>query len=256
MPSHKQRADQLLVEQHLAPDTATALRLIMAGEIRRVLPNGEKVPVAKAGDQLPAGTLLEKKGASRFVSRGGYKLLTALEHFSLQLDGLVALDAGASTGGFTDCLLQHGVKRVYAVDVGYGQLHWKLRQDARVVVMERVNLRTAPAHLLPEPVDMVVIDCSFISLTCILPPCLHYLKSGGAIIALVKPQFEVAAHATDHGVVKSTKEQQQVVKDIMQFAHDRLGLRPAGSVPAMIKGPKGNQEYLVYLKNPADKPNG
>ncbi len=249
MPSRKQRADTLLVEQGLAPDTATALRLIMAGEIRRVLPNGEKIPVAKPGEQLLAGTRLEHKGTSRFVSRGGYKLLTALEHFAPDLTGTVALDAGASTGGFTDCLLQHGVKRVYAVDVGYGQLHWKLRQDPRVMVMERINLRTAPADLLPEPVDIVVIDCSFISLKRILPPCLHYLRPEGSIIALVKPQFEVQVHETDHGVVTSRKDQERVVRRIMQFAREHLGLTPVGSIPAMIKGPKGNQEYLVYLQH-------
>ena len=225
------------------------MRLVMAGVVVRVLPNGEKVPVAKPGEQLPVGTRLEKKGESRFVSRGGYKLLTALDHFAPEIDGGVALDAGASTGGFTDCLLQHGAARVYAVDVGYGQLHWKLRQDPRVVVMERVNLRTAPADLLPEPVDLVVIDCSFISLKLILPPCLQYLKPGGIIIALVKPQFEVRADQTDHGVVRSREEQEKVVDSIMEFARKELGLVPMGSIPAMIKGPKGNQEYLIYLKH-------
>ena len=250
MTLKKLRADSLLVEQGLAPDQGAAMRLIMAGQVLRVLQNGEKLPVVKPGEPFPADTRMEKQGESRFVSRGGYKLLTALERFSLDLGGAVALDAGASTGGFTDCLLQHGVSRVYAVDVGYGQLDWKLRQDPRVVVMERVNLRTASADLIPEPVDLVVIDCSFISLKLILPPCLQFLRPGGEIIALVKPQFEVQAGQTDHGVVASRHTQERVVASITEFAASQLGLIPLGSIPAMIKGPKGNQEYLVHFKHP------
>ncbi|WP_462323305.1 TlyA family RNA methyltransferase [Desulfoplanes sp.] len=249
MALKKLRADRILVDLGIAPDQNAAMRLVMAGQVLRVLPNGEKVPVAKPGQQLPADTLLEKKGMSRFVSRGGYKLLTAIEHFSLHLENTTAMDAGASTGGFTDCLLQHGTAKVYAVDVGYGLLHWKLRQDPRVVVMERINLRTAPPSLLPEPVDIVVIDCSFISLELLLPPCLQYIRPGGEVIALVKPQFEVKAGQTDHGVVTSRKLQEQTVAKIMDYAQERLGLAPLDYTPAMIKGPKGNQEYLVHLKH-------
>ena len=247
MSKKKFRADQLLVNLNLADDQGAAMRCIMAGEVLRVLANGEKVPVAKPGEMFPEGTGFEKKGHSRFVSRGGYKLLTALEHFSLNVQDTVALDGGASTGGFTDCLLQHGTARVYAVDVGYGQLHWKLRQDPRVINMERVNLRTAPAGLIPEPVDIIVIDCSFISLKMILPPCLQFLRPGGEIIALVKPQFEVGANETDKGVVTSEEKQLETVTAIMDFARDSLDLIPRGQVPAMIKGPKGNQEYLIHL---------
>jgi 23S rRNA (cytidine1920-2'-O)/16S rRNA (cytidine1409-2'-O)-methyltransferase len=256
MAQNKLRVDRLLVEQGLAPDQDAAMRLVMAGQVLRVLPNGEKVPVAKPGESFPATTRLEKRGESRFVSRGGYKLLTALDRFSLDLEGAVALDAGASTGGFTDCLLQHGVARVYAVDVGYGQLNWKLRQDPRVVVLDRVNLRTAPADLIPEPVDLVVIDCSFISLKLLLPPCLHYLKPGGEIIALVKPQFEVRADQTDQGVVTSSRAREDAVAGVREFAASRLGLVPLESVPAMIKGPKGNQEYLIHLKYLLPNPDG
>ncbi|GAU09942.1 TlyA family RNA methyltransferase [Desulfoplanes formicivorans] len=256
MALKKLRADRILVDQGTAPHQDAAMRLVMAGLILRVLPNGEKVPVVKPGEQFPLGTRLEKKGESRFVSRGGYKLLTALDHFAPDIAGVVALDAGASTGGFTDCLLQHGAARVYGVDVGYGQLHWKLRQDPRVVVMERVNLRTAPADLIGEPVDLIVIDCSFISLKLILPPCLQYLRPGGEVIALVKPQFEVQAHQTDRGVVRSRKDQERVVASIMDFAATRLCLTPMGFIPAMIKGPKGNQEYLVYLKHNPTEPDG
>jgi 23S rRNA (cytidine1920-2'-O)/16S rRNA (cytidine1409-2'-O)-methyltransferase len=256
MALKKLRADQILVHQKTAPHQDAAMRLVMAGLIQRVLPNGERVPVVKPGEQFPPGTRLEKKGESRFVSRGGYKLLTALEHFDPPVAGAVALDAGASTGGFTDCLLQHGASRVYGVDVGYGQLHWKLRQDPRVVVMERINLRTAPADLIGEPIDIIVIDCSFISLKLILPPCLQYLRPGGEIIALVKPQFEVQAHQTDGGVVRSRKDQEMAVTSIMDFAANHLSLTPMGFIPAMIKGPKGNQEYLLYLKHNPAAPHG
>ena len=247
MATKKFRVDRLLVLQDLAPDQDAAMRSVMAGDILRVLANGEKVPVAKPGEMYPENTGFEKKGHSRFVSRGGYKLLTALDRFSLNVEGKISLDGGASTGGFTDCLLQHGAAKIYAVDVGYGQLHWKLRQDTRVINMERVNLRTATPDLIPEPVDIVVIDCSFISLKLILPPCLQFLKPGGDIIALVKPQFEVGAHETDKGVVTSTQVQLATVKTIMDFARDSLGLIPLDQVPAMIKGPKGNQEYLIHL---------
>jgi 23S rRNA (cytidine1920-2'-O)/16S rRNA (cytidine1409-2'-O)-methyltransferase len=241
------RADVILAEQGLAESREKAKRLIMAGQVFLVS-GGARSPVAKPGQQIPRTARLELKEAERFVSRGGYKLLTALEHFGLDVTGMTALDAGASTGGFTDCLLQFGAARVYAVDVGHGQLHWKLTQDPRVVNLERVNLRHAPPDLLPESVDLVVADCSFISLRLILPPCMQFLKEGGHVLALVKPQFELGPEHAVKGVVRSEELQLRAVAQVQDFARDELGLTPLGVVAAGIKGPKGNQEYLLHLR--------
>ncbi len=240
------RADQLLVDNNLAESRERAKRLIMAGQVFEDRP-GARTPVSKPGQLLPADCELFVKESERFVSRGAYKLLTALERFNLNVRNLVALDAGASTGGFTDCLLQHGAARVYAVDVGYGQLHQRLRGDPRVISLERVNLRLAEPELIPEPVDLVVIDVSFISLKLILPPCLGWLKTGGAIIALIKPQFELGPAGTDRGVVRDEADQLRAVDEVLAFARDELSLEIQGVVPAQIKGPKGNQEYLAYF---------
>ena len=245
----KIRADQLLADRGLAESRERAKRLIMAGQVFEEK-NGTRVPVSKPGQLLPDDCELFVKESERFVSRGAYKLLTALEHFELDVTGLTALDAGASTGGFTDCLLQHGAARVYAVDVGYGQLHPRLRNDPRVVCLERVNLRLAPPELIPEAVDLAVADVSFISLKMILPPCLQWLKPGGRIIALIKPQFELGPAGTDRGVVRDEADQQRAVDDVLEFAKSGLGLRILGVVPAKIKGPKGNQEYLAYFTRP------
>lgn len=243
----KVRADQLLHQQGLAESREKAKRLVMA---RMVFMDraGNMVPVDKPGQQLPPDTYLEVKGGSRFVSRGGYKLLTAIEEFGIDPAGKVCLDAGASTGGFTDCLLQHGAAKVYAVDVGYGQLDQKFRSHEQVVNLERVNLRTASEELIPEQVDMVVADVSFISLTKIMPPCVHFLKSGGEIAALVKPQFEVGPGLTDKGVVRDEKLRRQTVDAVVSFLVNELNLEFLGEVPSKIKGPKGNQEYIVYLR--------
>ncbi|MGE4298303.1 MAG: TlyA family RNA methyltransferase [Desulfovibrionaceae bacterium] len=242
----KVRADQLLVDCGLADSRERAKRLIMAGQVY-LLRNGQKEPVAKPGQPLPPDAELTLKEGERFVSRGGYKLLTAIDTFGLDVAGKVCLDAGASTGGFTDCLLQHGATRVYAVDVGYGQLHPKMRDDARVVVHERCNLRHAAPDLIPEPVDLVVADVSFISLTMILEPCMQWLRPGGAVAALVKPQFELGAGRTDKGVVRDEADQQEAVAKVRRFAEETLGLVFKGCVPSKIKGPKGNQEYMLYM---------
>lgn len=178
MAKKVERADVVLAEQGLAESREKAKRLIMAGEVY-LLQGDSKTPVAKPGQQVPRDARLQIKEPERFVSRGGYKLLTALEHFAIDARGLVALDAGASTGGFTDCLLQFGAARVYAVDVGHGQLHAKLVRDPRVVNLERINLRHATPDLLPEKVDLVVADCSFISLRLILPPACSSSKTTG-----------------------------------------------------------------------------
>jgi 23S rRNA (cytidine1920-2'-O)/16S rRNA (cytidine1409-2'-O)-methyltransferase len=240
----KLRADQLLFDLGLAESREKGKRLIMAGSVVRVL-DGRDEPVRKPGDQLPPDAELRVLEAERYVSRGGHKLETALEHFKLDVTGFVCLDAGASTGGFTDCLLQHGAVRVYAADVGKGQLDVKLRADARVVVLEEVNLRHAPADLIPEPVDLVTADLSFISLTKVLPALVPFLKPGGRLVALVKPQFELGPGAAVKGVVRDPALREQAVATVTGFCRDELGLAPLGAVPAKIKGPKGNQEYLA-----------
>ena len=245
----KERADQLVHEQELAESREQARRLIMAGQIEVLLADRSE-RVDKPGRQFPQETRFLVVGRERFVSRGAYKLLTALEHFSLSVTGFVALDAGTSTGGFTDCLLQHGACKVYAVDVGRNQLHERLRADPRVVGLEGVNLRTADFSLIPEPVDMVVADLSFISLTLVIGPCIRWLKPGGLAAALIKPQFETGPGGTVRGVVRNPQRREEAVRKVLDFARDELGLHSLGVVPAAIKGPKGNQEYMAVWRKP------
>ena len=242
----KERADQMLFAQGLSESREQAKRMIMAGQAH-YLKDGQKLPVTKPGMQLDPDLEIVVKGRDRFVSRGGYKLLTAIEELGLDPKDKIALDAGASTGGFTDCMLQFGAVRVYAADVGYGQLHWKLQQDERVTNLERINLRHAEEDLIPEKVDLVVCDVSFISLTKILPALVRFLKDSGEIVCLIKPQFEVGPGQTDKGVVRDEALRQQAVDMITHFASAELGLQLKGLVPSSIKGPKGNQEYLAYF---------
>lgn len=247
MAKEKFRADQLVCEQGLADTQEQALRLVMAGVVR-VEQAGKLVVVDKPGRMFPVETVFSVEAGDPYVSRGGGKLLTAIEAFGIDVTGLVALDAGASTGGFTDCLLQHGATKVYAVDVGTAQLHEKLRADPRVVSLENCNLRHAPADLLPELVDIVVADVSFISLTKVLPACLQFLRPGGLVVALVKPQFELPAEKVGRGgVVREEAYQQEAVARVTDFARDELGLALTGVVPSKVKGPKGNQEYLAVF---------
>ncbi len=242
--SSKVRADQLLFEQGLAESREQAKRYIMAG---KVYVGDPPVPITKPGHPYAKDTILHLAGVERFASRGAYKLLTALEHFQLNVQDFICLDAGASTGGFSDCLLQHGAAKVYAVDVGHGQLHEKLRQDPRVINLEKTNLRTAAPSLIPESVDLIVADVSFISLTMVLPPCMTWLKVGGHVLALIKPQFEVGAHQTQKGVVRDPEIRQEAVDKIVLFCQENLGLHYGGIVPSAILGPKGNQEYLAFF---------
>ena len=227
--SPRQRADQLVFEQGLAESREQARRLIMAGH------------------HFAADTVFALLEPERYVSRGAYKLLTILEHFTLDVTGFVCLDAGASTGGFTDCLLQRGAKRVYAVDVGKNQLHERLRADDRVVNLEGVNLRHAEQSLIPEMVDLVVADVSFISLTLVLPSCMPWLKPGGMLATLIKPQFELGPGETVKGVVRDEAARQRAVDKILLFTQANLGLACQGVLPAAIKGPKGNQEYMALF---------
>ncbi|MBU1041525.1 MAG: TlyA family RNA methyltransferase [Proteobacteria bacterium] len=245
------RADRLMAQQGLADTPEIAMRLIMSGGAH-YLKDGQKVPVSSPGQQFPDDTEFTLRGQDRFVSRGGYKLLTAIETLGFNPSGKTCLDAGASTGGFTDCLLQFGATRVYAADVGYGQLSWKLRSDTRVVVLERLNLRQPPpiqmGGLFPEPLDVLTADVSFISLTAILPGCLPLMKPACELVLLVKPQFELPAGRTDRGVVRDEADRQEALDGVVAFCRDTLGLTLVGTAPSSLLGPKGNQEYVAFFK--------
>lgn len=246
MAHPKERADQLVFAQGLAESREQARRLIMAGQV--VLAGSEPPQrVDKPGHPYPAATAFALLQKERFVSRGAYKLLTLLEHFQLDVAGMVCLDAGASTGGFTDCLLQHGATRVYAIDVGHNQLHESLRADPRVISHEGTNLRHASPDLIPEAIDLLVADVSFISLSLVLPPCMQWLAPAGRAAVLIKPQFELGPGETVRGVVRDEKARQKAVDKIVTFCDVNLGLECRGVVPSAIKGPKGNQEYMALF---------
>jgi 23S rRNA (cytidine1920-2'-O)/16S rRNA (cytidine1409-2'-O)-methyltransferase len=239
----KERLDVLLVQRGLCPSREKAQRLIMAGGI---FSGGTRMD--KASQTLPDDTPLEVRAAERYVGRGGLKLEGALAHFSLDPGGLTCLDVGASTGGFTDCLLQHGAAKVYALDVGHGQLDWKIRRDPRVVVMEHCNARHLQAGDLPEKVQLAVADVSFISLTLVLPPVAALLTDGGMIVALIKPQFELSrAEVGRGGVVRDDAARQRAVDKIRDFAL-RLGWNWGGVVDSPVAGADGNRELLCLLK--------
>ncbi|MDY6845525.1 MAG: TlyA family RNA methyltransferase [Chloroflexota bacterium] len=245
----KQRIDILLVERGLSETRKNAQRLVMAGEVRV---DGEMIH--KSSTQVAENAKIEVKQRPKYVSRGGKKLAAAVEAFDVNVTGKVCADVGASTGGFTDCLLQNGALKVYAIDVGYGVLHWKLRNDPRVVVMERINARYL--DFLPEPVSLVTIDASFISLALLLPAVKGWFdQEVGQTIALIKPQFEAArkAAARHAGVIKDQAVHEQVIKETLHSAVS-LGFFPVGLIPSPIKGPKGNVEFLVDLRlKPNDK---
>ncbi len=239
----KERLDVLLVRRGLCPSREKAQRLIMAGGI---FSGGTRLD--KASQTLPDDTPLEVRAAERYVGRGGLKLEGALAHFALDPAGLTCLDVGASTGGFTDCLLQHGAAKVYALDVGHGQLDWKIRSDPRVVVMEHCNARHLQAGDLPEKVQLAVADVSFISLTLVLPPMAGLLTDGGMIVALIKPQFELSrAEVGRGGVVRDDGARQRAVDKIRDFA-TRLGWSWGGVVDSPVAGADGNRELLVLLQ--------
>ncbi len=241
----KQRLDKLLVNKGLVESRQRAQALIMAGS---VVVND--AVCNKAGSNFPPDVNITlKKSPLPYVSRGGLKLAGALEEFSLDVKGKTAIDVGASTGGFTDCLLQNGAKKVYAIDVGYGQLAWKLRQDERVVVIERTNIRHFTPDRLPEKVDLAVIDTSFISLTLVIPAVIPLLKPKAVIIALIKPQFEVGkGEVGKGGVVRDDEKKRAVIKKIAEFAR-RYDLAELGLTSSPISGPKGNQEFLISWKS-------
>ena len=275
----RERLDKLLVARGYAQSRERAHAMILAGKVWV-----EGRPATKAGLCLPFGTEIELQGSEpQYVSRGGLKLKHALDVFSIQPVGWVAMDVGASTGGFTDCLLQHGVKRVYAVDVGYGQLAWKLRQDSRVIVIERTNIRYMPEEAIPEKADLITADLSFISLRLVLPKLLQFLKLPGhagsytgpsgrndgpsgrcddpsgkydnedggnhcRIIALVKPQFEVGKGQVGRGGIVKDKTKHQEVLTVISEAAVKIGFIVEGVTPSPLPGRKGNQEYFICLK--------
>ena len=237
----KIRLDLLLFERGLAESRAKAQAIIMAGQVRV---NGQVLDRVSAG--VAPDVEIAVDAGPRFVSRGGEKLLGALDVFPIRPEGLTCADVGASTGGFTDCLLQHGAVKVYAIDVGKGILHWKLRNDPRVVVMEETNARHVAR--LPEPVQLVTCDASFISLKILLPVMKNWLTQGGDILALIKPQFEAgrADVARGDGVVRDPLIHRRVLTDVLAFAQ-ALGCGILGLVRSPLLGPKGNTEFLVWL---------
>lgn len=242
MPT-KQRLDLLVVEKGLAATRQRARALIMAGKI---LVESERID--KPGVKVDTGARISLKGEDLpYVSRGGLKLAGALEALQVDVTDCVCLDVGASTGGFTDCLLQHGARKVYAVDVGYGQLAWQLRQDPRVIAIERTNIRHMPTEAVPEPADLITIDASFISLKIVVPAALRFLKSQGKVLALIKPQFEAGRNNVGKGgVVRSEQIRNAVISDLVNFFNS-IGLQCGPVVPSSIQGPKGNREFIILL---------
>ena len=242
-----QRLDQLLVARGLAPSRSRAQALILAG---LVLVDGR--PAGKAGQAVDPGAVLEVTGPEHpYVSRGGVKLAGALDHFGLEVAGLDCLDVGASTGGFTDCLLQRGAASVTCIDVGYGQLAWKLRNDPRVTLHERTNARNLPPELAPGPFGLIVADVSFISLTLVLPRLAPRLGEGGWLLPMVKPQFEAGREAVGPGGVVRDPQAQQAAVDKVAACLQELGLVVSGAAPSPLKGPKGNQEFFLLARKPA-----
>ena len=239
----KIRLDQLLVARGFFPSREQARRAILAGQVSVATRIADK-----PSELLDAQTALAVKPMRKYVGRGALKLEPALQHFDIDLRGKTALDIGASTGGFTDCMLQRGAEKVYAVDVGYGQLDWKLRNDARVIVLEKINARFLTRDHVQEFVDICVIDVSFISLTLILPNAFALLKQDGVILALIKPQFELQrAGVGKGGIVRDARLHQKAQDKIVAFVND-MGHVVAGIAPAGIKGADGNQEFFACIR--------
>lgn len=238
----RQRLDQLLVDRGLVESRARARALILAGQ---VLVNGQKA--AKAGQLVDSDARLEVLAPMPYVSRGGLKLEAALDRFGISVEGRVCLDIGASTGGFTDCLLKRGASRVYAVDVGRGQLDWRLRNDPRVIVLEGLNARYLGREHIPEAVDLAVCDVSFISVTLILPRLPPLLAPGGEMVILVKPQFEVGRGQVGKGGIVRDPELQQAACRKVAAAVESLGFR-AEWIPCPVPGAEGNQEFLLHAR--------
>ena len=242
------RLDQALVERGLCESREKARRAIMAGDVTI-----NRQPAGKPSDRVRPGDHLAVAAGEKYVSRGGLKLEHALRFFKMDVTGQTAIDLGASTGGFTDCLLQHGASRVYAVDVGQGQLAWKLRQDPRVVVMEKTNARDlVPAAFSKPyfPADLVVIDCSFISLTRILPAAVGLLRRAGKMVALIKPQFEAGKAEADKGkgVITDPAIHARVLHELEEFAAQQPLMTWRGTTESPLLGPAGNKEFFALIE--------
>jgi len=243
----KARIDQTLVERGFFESRERAQRAIMAGEVRV----GDRV-FAKAAELVAVDAPISVSQPPQFASRGALKLEGALHFFSVAVQGKVALDIGASTGGFTDCLLQRGAAKVFAVDVGHGQLAWKLRNDPRVVVMEKLNARFLSGEQIPQLVDLCVIDVSFISLTLILPRAFELITPDGMVLALIKPQFELAREDVGRGgIVREPELHQKAQQKIANFV-EAANYRVVGAVPSTITGTDGNQEFFICIRKPSD----
>ena len=244
----KERLDILLVKRGLAPSREKAKTMIMEGNVFV-----ENQREDKAGTSIPENAKIEIKGNTlKYVSRGGLKLEKAMNHFDIELQNKVCMDIGASTGGFTDCMLQNGAIKVYAVDVGYGQFAWKLRTDERVVCMEKTNIRYVTPEDIGEPVDFSSVDVSFISLTKVLEPIRNYLKEDGEIVALIKPQFEAGREKVGKkGVVRDKAVHREVIEKIADYARN-IGFGVMELDYSPIRGPEGNIEYLIRLKKGAE----
>ena len=241
MGQKKQRIDKLLLKRGFVETRSKGQAMIMAGEVLV-----DNVPVTKAGHLVLEDAKIDIIAPAPFVSRGGFKLHAAIEQFEIEVTGRVCADIGACTGGFTDVLLQQNASRVYAIDVGYGQLDWKLRNDSRVVVMERTNVRHLEA--LPEKVSLVAVDVSFISLKLVLPNASEWLDDGGEIVCLIKPQFEAGREMVGKGgIVRDPQVHRQVLNDILQWSVEAY-LMPQGLIKSPVKGSSGNVEFLVHLK--------
>ena len=245
----KERLDVILVEQGYASSREKAKAIIMSGN---VYVNGQKEDKAGTTFDLTKCKLEVRGNTLKYVSRGGLKLEKAMQTWKFPLDGKTCMDVGASTGGFTDCMLQNGASRVYSVDVGHGQLDWKLRNDERVVCMEQTNFRYLKPEDVPENLDFISVDVSFISLTKILIPARNLLKTGGEMVCLIKPQFEAGREKVGkNGVVRELSTHREVIEKVIDFA-DLTGFSVMGLEYSPIKGPEGNIEYLVYLKKEAE----
>ncbi len=244
----KQRLDVYLVENGLVSGRDLAKSLIMEG---KVYVNNQKAD--KAGEQVGEKDKVELRGETmKYVSRGGLKLEKAMAAFLIELKNSVAMDIGASTGGFTDCMLQNGARKVYSVDVGYGQLAWKLRTDERVVNMERTNIRYVTSEQIGEELDFASIDVSFISLKLVLPIAFNLLKDGGSLVALIKPQFEAGREKVGKkGVVRDPEVHCEVIENVTKFAQE-IGFNVLGLEFSPIRGPEGNIEYLMYVRKEKD----
>ena len=239
----KQRLDQYLVEQGLVQSRSMAQSMIMAGE---VFVNGQKA--SKAGEAVTGEEKIELRGKTlQYVSRGGLKLEKAMQVFPVKLDGKVCMDIGASTGGFTDCMLQNGASKVYAIDVGYGQLAWKLRQDERVINLERTNIRYVTEEQVPDSIDFFSVDVSFISLKLVLPVAFSLLQESGQGVCLIKPQFEAGREKVGKkGVVRDPAVHKEVIENTIAFTKE-IGFSVLGLDYSPVKGPEGNIEYLMYV---------